>query len=195
MPKQKPCTHFWRERLNGKEFYCTGCLARTQIEASEPVKEQSMTPEPTIEVINIKIDPTKTFDELVVAGEYDWENSNIIEKNFPLGPIPEGKELVRVRFNRYLPNRDAVINERKKFGLEPVTSIAFILTVGAGLPDLQKEDPINDIDSVWSRPGGHVDFPYLWCGDDTRALRLRWYGRDFGASEWVLALRNITPKS
>src|SRR3990167_4640539 len=98
-------------------------------------EEEPMTPEPTIEVLNIKIDPTKTFDELIAKGNYDWKNDDFKEKNFPLGIVPEGKELVRVRFNLYLPNRDAVINERKKLGLEPVTSIAFILTVGAGLPD------------------------------------------------------------
>ena len=154
-------------------------------------------PEPTIEVLDIKVDKTRTVAELIAAGKYgeNCVDSNITDLNFPLGPIPEGKELVRVRFNRHLANRDAVIAERKKLALEPVTSIAFILTVGADKPDLQEKAPISDIDSVWSHPGGRVHFPFLWSDGHERGFCLYWDGNDFLADEWILALRNITPKS
>ncbi|MEK7665469.1 MAG: hypothetical protein AAB337_01160 [Patescibacteria group bacterium] len=152
-------------------------------------------PEPTIEALDVKVDKTKTLAQLVAAGKYSkgCVNCDITDKNFSMGEIPEGKELVRVRLNCYLPNHAAVIAARAALKLEPVTSIAFILTVGADKPDLQKEAPVSDIDSVLSDPGGGVRYPYLWGYGDERGLGLSWGGYGFDACVWFLALRNIQP--
>lgn len=152
--------------------------------------------EPTIEVIDVKVDK-RSVAQLIAAGKYSKGrvNGNITEQNFPLGLIPDGKELVRVRFNRYLTGRDAVVAARAAIRLEPVTSIAFILTVGADKPDLRKEAMISDIDSVWSDDDSHVRYPLLWRDDGQYGLDLGWGGSGFGVRWWFLALRNITPKS
>ena len=174
-------------------------LANADYQASiaPPAPVEPPVPEPTIEVLDVKVDKQKTVAELVAAGKYSegYVNGDITDLNFPLGTIPPGKELVRVRLNRYFPNRQAVLDARAKIpGLEPVTSIAYLLTVGADKPDLQKEAPISDIDSVWSHPGDYVFFPCLWCRGDERKLDLRWYDDGFRACVWVLALRNIQPQ-
>lgn len=167
-----------------------------QIQVPEKAKAiESAVPDPTIMVIDVTVDPNKTMPQLIEDGKYgkDRVNANMTEANFPMGPIPKGKELVRVCFHRMLNGKVEIDAARTACGLEPVTSPAYLLTVGAKKPDLQKKMPIVDIDSVWLSRGGNRHCPCLLSRSSPRKLDLRWSNSRFHDGFWFLALRNIQP--
>lgn len=170
---------------------------RCSNEIVEPPKP--VVPEPTIKVINLTVDQTKTMAELITAGKYNKGciNENITDTNFPMGMIPEGKELVAVCFQRNMM-QTPILAEFQRLGLEKTTSPAYILTVGVVHPEMQREAPIVDIAHVWSNADGYRFCLNLWSDDGGRRLGLRWVvdahgrGYEFDVDCWFLALRNIT---
>ncbi len=182
---------FYQRIIDDKDFRLW--LVKTCQEKPRPVVPSI--PEPTVEKIDVKIDG-RSFEQLVAAGKYgkDCVSGNMTSTNFLMGEIPAGKELVRFCLHRTVRGKDEIVAARAALGLEAVTSPAYILTVGAEKPDLQKEGPIVDIDSAWSGPDGSVHCPCLWFSDRKRRLGLGWIDDRFVDYYWFLALRNIQPQ-
>ena len=102
---------------------------------------------------------------MIKAGRYDWVNSDITEKHFPVKG--EGiKEVTAelVCFNKYMSSKD-VLRELDRCGLRPAT-IEEILAFGAKYPELQRQFPIVALNSIWQH--GHRDVSSLWSNSRSK---------------------------
>ncbi len=142
--------------------------------------------------ITLSVDYSRSLAKMVKAGNYDYVNNNIIEKNFPLhfrsqtevtavggGPFrtpgrvhEDNGEFVLVHLDR-IATTDEVLQHLNKLGLEPA-EIEELLAFGEKYPDIQREYPIVVLGSVWRSPDGYRFCPGLYGDSGRRVLRLRW---------------------
>lgn len=123
---------------------------------------------------SVTVDYTLALPEMITAGKYDWVNSDITQKHFPV--IGEGKverELILVHFGRNM-GTEAVLEDFDKQNLQSAT-IEELLALGATHPELQRQFPIIALGSVWQHPGGGRCVPYLGEDSSERCLSLDWY--------------------
>ena len=102
-------------------------------------------------VYPVTIDYTQTFWQMIVAGRYDWRNSDISEKHFSVkgeGVVERTLELVHYGKNM-TPMAALEAIERK--GYRPAT-IEELLAFGATYPDLPQDFPIIALGAVWEDP-------------------------------------------
>ncbi len=112
------------------------------------------------------------------AGNYDWVNDNITNRNFPL--TRRGTETIEahlVHFGRVMTS-DEVLDELDKQGLRSAT-IEELLAFGADHPELQRQFPIIALGSVWVDPGGGRCVPVLWSFGRRRSVGLSWLGYEW----------------
>lgn len=124
-------------------------------------------------VHRVTVDRDKKLKAMVEAGRYDWTNSDITDKYFPVegsGTVDVDIELVH--YNRVM-SEDNVRQDFDARGLRPAT-IEELLALGASKPDLQREYPIIGLGSVWQRLLGHRLCPYLNWNGSRRHLDLYW---------------------
>ena len=136
----------------------------------------------------ILVDETKTVEELVVEGNYDWSNSNVTSKNFPRSEegTKDKKEVALFHFNKTMTSED-VIAEMKKDGYRPAT-IFELLALGVTQPELQRGFPIIALGSDCTLDGGrHVADLYGVAGG--RGLGLGWLGGDWSVGCRFVGLR------
>ena len=138
------------------------------------------------EGIILNVNYSRTLKEMIIAGNYDWINGDIKEKNFPLPTELLGKKITAsnklFHFNRSISSENA-ISEMNKAGYRPAT-LAELLALGEAYPEQQKEFPIVALGSIWCRtvPGfGFVDFE--------RRLGLAWFGIGWEYNYRFLAVR------
>lgn len=135
----------------------------------------------------VVVDYSKTLDEMIAAGLYDWKNDNINAKNFPVdGKGTSAVNVELIHFNRTIESNEA-LNELDKMGYRPAT-LPELLAFGAKYPDKQREFPIIALGSVWRR----LDFrcvACLVCGGGRRGLRLRWLLNGWRADDRFAAVR------
>lgn len=131
---------------------------------------------PTTEVFRVAVDYSMSLDEMIAAGHYDWMNSDITAKHFPVsGGGQREVELELVHLNREASTA-YVLEELERRGLRPA-KIAELLALGANHPELQKQFPIIAFGSVWRDPSGLHYLPFLRGRSDERDLDL--YDYDF----------------
>ncbi|OGD67124.1 hypothetical protein A2442_01870 [Candidatus Campbellbacteria bacterium RIFOXYC2_FULL_35_25] len=126
----------------------------------------------------ILVDETKTVEELVVEGNYDWSDSNVTSKNFPRSEegTKDKKEVALFHFNKTMTSED-VIAEMKKDGYRPAT-IFELLALGVTQPELQRGFPIIALGSDCTFDGSrHVAYLYESAGG--RNLHLLWLDNDW----------------
>ena len=131
----------------------------------------------------VTVDYGRSIEEMVASGKYDWSNSDITSKHFPIGTKGQvGVNIELVHFNRPMES-DEVLRELDKQGLRPAT-LPELLAFGATYPEKQREFPIVALGSVWRDLDGirHVACLYGNAGD--RGLDLRWY-----ENGWVVSCR------
>lgn len=136
----------------------------------------------------VTVDYSQTLDEMIAAGSYNWKNSDINAKNFPVdgkGTSPVNIELVH--FNRNIES-DEALNELDKMGYRPAT-LPELLAFGAKHPDKQREFPIVALGSVRRLLRGRRHVAYLDCGVDGRGLGLGWLEGVWGARYRFAAVR------
>ncbi len=153
-------------------------IHRLATPAGEPLLEEfaEMIVRGFLQSLKITVDYTQTLQEMIEKGKYDWVNSNIIQKNFPIRG--EGKEEVRIKlfhFDCVISSRDAIA-EMDRQGFRPAT-LPELLALGAVKPELQKEFFIVAFGSRWQfPPGGILNVPVLSWNAQERRLRLDWFG-------------------
>ena len=126
----------------------------------------------------ILVDETKTVEELVVEGNYDWSDSNVTSKNFPRSEegTKDKKEVALFHFNKTMTSED-VIAEMKKDGYRPAT-IFELLALGVTQPELQRGFPIIALGSDCTLDGSRP--VACLCGSaGVRDLYLSWLGLDW----------------
>jgi len=126
-------------------------------------------------IFSVFVEYGRSVSDLVAAGNYDWKNGEVNDKNFPR---PEnGSHTVEVQlihFNRVIRTEEA-LKELDRQGLKPA-DLHTLLSLGAKYPDLQREFPIVALGSVWQDRNGNRDVPYLNGSGLERHLDLNWAG-------------------
>ncbi len=136
----------------------------------------------------ITIDYTQSLAEMIKSGKYDWSNSDITEKRFPVkgeSQVELSGELVHL--NRYLSSEE-VIKEIERRAMRPA-KIEELLGFGAKYPEEQRKYPIIALGSV-AEVGGFRYVPFLGRHNSERYLRLTWWGSVWSDFYRFLAVRN-----
>jgi hypothetical protein len=141
--------------------------------------------------IKLTVDYTKTVEQAITNGHYNFKNSDITAKNFPVSSEMIGKKMeVAVRlfhFNCSISSDDASL-EMHKAGYRPATLME-LLTLGSLFPEIQRQFPIIALGSVWRAACLDCYVPYLHVFNSRRRLNLYWFGIDWGAHCRFLGVR------
>jgi len=139
-------------------------------------------------VYSVIVDYNKTVEEMVLAGHYNWSNSNINSRNFPFngtGKVSVICELVHL--DKVVRSKD-VLSYMEANSLRPAT-VEELLMFGVTYPDTQREFSIMCLGSSWSTPVGNCNVPYLYRDGSNRNLNLIWFGGRWHESCRFLAVR------
>lgn len=124
----------------------------------------------------IKVDYSQSLQTMIKAGKYDWVNQNITEEKFPfVNTGIKTAKLQLVHLDRCAANQE-VAKEIEEQGFR-AAELPWLLSLGAGYPDLRREFPIIALGSFSVLPGGHYCVPCFreyWRGG--RHLYLALYG-------------------
>ena len=124
----------------------------------------------------VKVDYSRTVEQMVADGKYDWSHPDIAAKNFRIHSQRKVELTIKlINFNRNMTSKE-VLRELDKQGLRPAT-LPELLAFAARYPDKQREFPIVALGSVWRSFGGRRDVPYLWSRSSGRGLGLSWLDR------------------
>ncbi len=103
-----------------------------------------LVPPPSItEYAEMEVNYTRTRDQMIAAGSYDWTNSDIAKYWPEMKDEKRGKEMVKpvtFHFNRDISS-EAAIAEMDKAGYRPATAVE-ILAFGENNPKVQLEFPV-----------------------------------------------------
>ena len=133
---------------------------------------------PTIIALEIRVDDSRQFSEMLQSSKQDFVDPEIIEGNFPIREKKKKRSKVfLVRFNRTLSPDDALA-ELKKHGFEP-GGIEELFAVGGQHPERQLESPIVALGSIWKDKHGCRFIPHLWKNEkNERVLGIVWFDDD-----------------
>jgi len=131
----------------------------------------------TANEIKLVVDYTKTLEQVIAEGNYNWENNNIIAKNFPVSAEMIGKKTEisakLFHFNCIIGSVD-VISEMDKVSYRPA-ALMELLILGILFPELQRQFPIVALGSVWHHQDGDCYVPFLYASGSRRELGLLWF--------------------
>jgi len=125
---------------------------------------------------------------MIQAGNYNWINSDITDKHFPVkgsGKVELNPELIHYG---KLISSDEIIQDLDQRGLRPAT-LAELLAFGEKYPDEQRKYPIVALGSVWQHWGGNRYVACLGCFESERELNLHYCGGDWFENYRFLAFR------
>lgn len=129
----------------------------------------------------VLVDYGQTLQQMIAAGKYDYANSDINDKNFPVSG--SGKQDVAIELVHYGRDMetDAVLKDLEFKGMRPAT-LPELLSFGTTYPEEQRKFLIITLASVWRGRSGIRSVVSLGCWDAKRWLRLfridgRWGGR------------------
>lgn len=146
------------------------------------------------EPIVLSVDYGQSLEQMIVAGNYDWTNSDITVKRF--GPKGEGIQQFEAKvfhFDRNISSKIAVEEIKAADTANPWEpgKIEHLLAFGVKYPEEQRKYPIIGLGSVAEVRGGR-DVPYLYRVDRERDLGLCWWGNDWGGRCRFLAVRKLS---
>ncbi len=141
-----------------------------------------------VDKIILTVDYSRTLQEMIVAGKYDWKDSNVTEKNFPKVSGDKNVFCKLFHFNRSISSKEAIA-EMDKTGYRPATLFE-LLALGAKYPGLQHQFPIVALDSVLTGVDGDRRVPPCLRVCGWRELGLVWSDRDWSDDYRFLAVRN-----
>lgn len=137
-----------------------------------------------VENIIMGVDYTKTVQQLIVEGKYDWVNNVIDIENFPISSEMIGKKEVSIKlfnFDCKISSEDAIF-EMKKDGYRPANLIE-LLVLGSLFPELQRQFPIVALGSISQKIESEDDYvccvPYLSANDSWREIFIHWFILDW----------------
>lgn len=137
------------------------------------------------DVFHIVVNHAESLAQMITVGNYDWVNSNISEKNFPVkgkGQVELNVELVH--YGKSM-NSGNIVQDMASRGLRPAI-LPELLAFGAAYPDKQREFPIVAFGSVWRSWGGGRYVAYLDRVGSERSLFLDlWLGDWFGSHRFL----------
>ena len=142
------------------------------------------------ESTTLSVDYSRTLEQMIAAGHYDWKNDDITAKRFPLkGDDIEQPETKIFHFDRDMSS-EAVVEAIKAGGWEP-GKIEHLLAFGEKYPEEQRKYPVIALGSVAEVSGGRL-VPYLYRSGAGRDLYLFWWGCDWDGYCRFLAVRKLS---
>ena len=151
------------------------------------------TPALMSEQIVLSVDYGRSLDQMIAAGNYDWKNSDITAKRFPVvGNGIEQFEAKLFHFDRNTvsqDNVDAIKADDPANPWEP-GKIEHLLAFGAKYPEEQRKYSVIALGSV-ARVGGGRDVPCLRRLGAGRDLDLFWLGYGWNGYCRFLAVRKL----
>ncbi len=143
--------------------------------------------------IILSIDYTKSFEQMIAAGRYDWRNDDLNAKRFPIkGEGVEEVEAKLFHFDRNISSEEA-IRLMEAEGWE-IAKMEHLLAFGAAFPDEQRKFPIIGLGSVGEVDGNRY-VPCLLRNASKPYLHLHWLVSDWNSSYRFLAVRKVTRDS
>ena len=148
-------------------------------ESLRKILREALTPNGEIikNIFTLSVNYSRTVEDGIKAGKYDWSNSDITSGHFPTKHCPgseEGVKIELVHFGKNM-NTEDVLSELSKKGLRPA-ELHELLVLGEKHSDLQREFPIVALGSVWQHPYGFRNCADLYRLGSGRYLHLRWIG-------------------
>jgi|GEM_PF-768561 len=136
--------------------------------------------------IVLTVDYSRSLEDMVAAGKYDWVSSIITEEHFPIPNELVGKKVTisgkLFHFDRDISSEEA-IKEMNKDGYRTPRHLAEFLALGEAYPDPQcQQFSIIALGPVWHNTVGSRCVPELIVSGSLRELRLYWFDVDWGAS-------------
>jgi hypothetical protein len=138
----------------------------------------------------ITVDYSRTLEEMIKAGKYDYVNSSINSTNFPIDQSKSGTETLEaviVHLDKYVKDTETVLKLMDKKGLRPAT-LPELLALGEQYPELQREPLLFALGSR-SRLGVGWYIPCLDGWGGKRGLVLGWWSGVWNGGCRFLAFR------
>ena len=151
------------------------------------------TPALMSEQIVLSVDYGQSLEQMIAEGNYDWKNSDITTKRFPV--VGNGIEQFEAKLFHFdhntvsQDNVDAIKADDPANPWEP-GKIEHLLAFGAKYPEEQRKYPVIALGSV-AEVDGDRDVPDLSRDDAERGLSLYWWGRDWDGGYRFLAVRTV----
>jgi hypothetical protein len=148
-------------------------------------------------IVAYVVDCTLSLEEMIKAGNYDWVNSDITAKRFPIKSTGADEwEFKMFHFDRSISSEDAVAGIKADDVANPwqPAGIEHLLTYGKNNPEEQRKYPIIGLGSVCVVVGRRL-VPYLFRFVSERCLGLDWWGGDWDAYCRFLAVRKKSQTS
>ncbi len=132
-------------------------------------------------IFTLRVSSSRSTDEVVAAGKYDWENNTINSQNFPMRELPEGTVEIEFLEFDYDPTSEQVLAEverRNKLNTEytlerPMYEEA--LFFGEQYPQEQRKHPIVFLHEPWRDSVGGRRVVVLLEDASGRCLSLYWF--------------------
>lgn len=145
-------------------------------------------------LFRLTVDYTQSLEQMVAAGRYDWVNSDITAKRFPI--VGEGIVEFDARyfhFNRSISSENAVKEIESADTANPwmPAEIEHTLSHGKTFPDEQRKFPIVGLGSV-AKVRGYRGVPCLSKGGSRRRLFLDWWYDVWDPGYRFLAVRKVS---
>ncbi len=126
-----------------------------------------------INAYTLTINYSRSVEDGIKAGKYDWSNSDITSSHFPSEEVGTKEVPIElVHFGRDIKT-DEILSELDKMGMRPAI-LKELLALGEKRPDLQREFPVIALGSVWQNPRGYRFCAFLFRFGSLRDLRLAW---------------------
>ncbi len=129
-----------------------------------------------LDIYTLTINYSRSVEDGVKAGKYDWSNSDITSSHFSSDEVGTKEVSIElIHFGRNMETNE-VLSELDKMELRPAT-LKELLAFGEKYPNLQRKFPIIALGSVWQYPDGNRRCAHLGGRDSERNLNLRWLVR------------------
>ena len=142
---------------------------------------------------SVSIDYSKSLQDMIATGHFDWVNDDITPKRFPIkGTGVVELETKVFHFNRAISSKDAVAAVKADDTQNPwePAPIEALLAYAAKHPDEQRQYPIIGLGSV-AKVGGCRGVPCLGRDGAERVLRLGWWVGVWDGDFRFLAVRKV----
>jgi len=148
-------------------------------------------------IVTYVVDCTLSLEEMIKAGNYDWVNSDITAKRFPIKSAGQDEwEFKMFHFDRSISSEDVVAGIKADDTVNPwqPANIEHLLTYGKNNPEEQRKYPIVGLGS-FGQVGGGRGVPCLDGGASGRGLHLGWWAYGWYADYRFLAVRKVSQAS
>ncbi len=144
-------------------------------------------------IVTYVVDCAVSLEEMIKAGNYDWVDSDITAKRFPVKSTGADEwEFKMFHFDRSISSEDAVASISADDVVNPwqPAGIEHLLTYGKHNPEEQLKYPIVALGSV-GKVYGRRYVPYLNGSGSERDLSLGWWVNDWFARYRFLGVRKV----